>query len=230
MPTKSKVSFPLATVVSFLVGNGALPALFRLLSLLLLTHSLTLYLSPSRSALRAASSSETHKMVRPNVHRANLPTAVDFMQLGLVVMKREKSRACARTQLRRFKAFFGAKPKWIALQWRFLYKSGWLEFAGVNPNPVHLLWTFLWLKRYDTEEVGASLAGTDEKTYREKVWFYLRGMARLANKFVRRILFANGVGRLSRRFPTTQLSHRAFFQSKSPFLSTDQVGEQIYGR
>ena len=67
----------------------------------------------------------------------------------------------------------------MSLTWRKLHKSGWLRYAGLRPKPEHLLWTFMWLKCYFTENVGASIAGVDEKTYRDHVWFYLRGLAQL---------------------------------------------------
>ena len=133
-------------------------------------------------------------MVRRNARRANLPTAADFEALGLVIMRREKSRACDKTKMRRFKAFFGAEPKRLAQMWRHLHLSGWLKFAGPRgPQPEHWLWTFLWMKCNDVEEVGASIVGSDEKTYRDWVWFYLEGMAGLADKFV------SNVGALSHR-------------------------------
>jgi hypothetical protein len=68
----------------------------------------------------------------------------------------------------------------LAITWRKLHKSGWLEFAGSRgPKPEHLLWAFMWLKAYHTEDIGSALAGVDEKTFREKVWFYVEGIARL---------------------------------------------------
>ena len=36
----------------------------------------------------------------------------------------------------------------------------------------------MWLKCH-TEDIRAGIAGVDEKTYSEKVWFYLEGIARL---------------------------------------------------
>lgn len=72
----------------------------------------------------------------------------------------------------------------VAITWRKLHESGWLEFAGRRPKPEHLLWALNWMKSYNTEDIGASLAGVDEKTYREKVWFYLEGIARLDTTIV----------------------------------------------
>ena len=37
----------------------------------------------------------------------------------------------------------------------------------------------MWLKCYLTEDFAASIAGVAEKTFREKVWFSLEGIAQL---------------------------------------------------
>ena len=59
--------------------------------------------------------------------------------------------------------------------------------AASAGRSVHLLWALMWLKCYHIELVGASLAGdnVDEKTYREKAWFYIKGLANLASEEVR---------------------------------------------
>ena len=88
-----------------------------------------------------------------------------------------------KTRMRRYVSWFGAEPVFLAIAWRKLGKSGWLKFAGRQPNPKHLLWAFMWAKGYQTEDVGAGICGVDEKTYREKVWFYLEGLARLMKRW-----------------------------------------------
>jgi hypothetical protein len=35
----------------------------------------------------------------------------------------------------------------------------------------------MFLRCYHTEDVGAGIARVDEKTYQEKVWFYMQGIA-----------------------------------------------------
>lgn len=47
------------------------------------------------------------------------------------------------------------------------------------------MWAFMFLKSYHNEEVAAGIAGVDEKTYRDKVWFYVKGIARLDSAVVR---------------------------------------------
>ena len=43
----------------------------------------------------------------------------------------------------------------------------------------------MWLKCYHNEEVSAGIAGVDEKTFRDKVLFYVEGIARLDTTIVR---------------------------------------------
>lgn len=109
------------------------------------------------------------------------PSRHDFEEMGLNIMRRSSgSRAGGKTRMRRFISWFGAEPVHVSITWKKLCNSGWLQYVGSRqPKPLHLLWTFMWLKSYHNEEVGAGIAGVDEKTYREKVWFYLKGIARM---------------------------------------------------
>lgn len=124
------------------------------------------------------------------IYDHELPGRRVFEAMGFAIMRRENSRASRKTRMRRFVSWFGAEPVFLAIVWRKLHESGWLEFAGRRPKPVHLLWTFMWLKGYNNEEVHASQAGVDEKTFREKVWFYVEGIARLDTTIVRLVLIA----------------------------------------
>jgi hypothetical protein len=45
--------------------------------------------------------------------------------------------------------------------------------------PVHLLWALMFLKQYNKEEVNASMAGCDEKTFRLWSWLVIRVIADL---------------------------------------------------
>jgi hypothetical protein len=60
----------------------------------------------------------------------------------------------------------------------------WLEFAGRKAKPEHLLWCLVFLNTCSVEELNATLAGTSERTFREKVWFYAKGIANLDRKLV----------------------------------------------
>ena len=129
-------------------------------------------------SLPCCTASEPLTMPRTS-ETASFPSRYDFEDMGFKIMRREHSRAGNKSRKHRFISWFGAEPVFLAIAWRKLQKSGWLEFAGRRPNPEHLLWAFMWLKSYHNEEVGAGIAGVDEKTYRDKVWFYVEGIARL---------------------------------------------------
>ena len=58
----------------------------------------------------------------------------------------------------------------------------WNRLIGKLPpgsRPVHLLWSLLFLKRYDTEHVNRSLTQADEKTWRKWVWIFVELLANL---------------------------------------------------
>ena len=81
-----------------------------------------------------------------------------------------------RRSVRCFKAFFGVSPMLCATTWN------WLDADDNVPNRagiVHLLWMFLWLKLYDTENVLCSICGTTEKTYRKWVWIMLAAINKI---------------------------------------------------
>ena len=107
-----------------------------------------------------------------------------FEATGLNMIGWESSRASRKTRIRRYVAFFGSEPVYLAIIWHELVKTGWINFAGRRPRPEHLLWAFIWLYCYCSENILAAKVGADEKTFREKVWFYVRGIAGLNEQFV----------------------------------------------
>jgi hypothetical protein len=111
------------------------------------------------------------------------PKSKDFWELGLGIMGRQNSRASNATLTRQYVAFFGSEPLFISILWYLLDRSKWI-YRGPNIHPCHLLWTLHFLKVYATESVTAMKLRCDEKTYREKVWFLLQGIARLDKTLV----------------------------------------------
>jgi len=90
--------------------------------------------------------------------------------LGAAVMKRDPQGRSEPLFIRRWMAFFGAKPEICVDLW------GRLQVAADDPElacakPEYLLWGLLFLKRYGSEEEMASIAGSegavDEKTFRK---------------------------------------------------------------
>ena len=73
-----------------------------------------------------------------------------------------------------FKAHFGIDWMLCAKIWGCILPL--LTNRDLNLNGVkmkHLLWTLLFLRLYDTEEVLAAKVGTGEKTYRKWVWMLI---------------------------------------------------------
>jgi len=95
-----------------------------------------------------------------------------------------KSRGSSKSQERRFKAHFGVEPGIAAGIWRELAFSGWLRYAGLNPNPDHLLFALVFLRCYCVEEIHANLCNTNVRTFRRWSWFYAEGIANLDKKYV----------------------------------------------
>lgn len=77
-------------------------------------------------------------------------------------------------QERRFRACFGVSPDVCSAIWSRL-GSKKLE----NCDPIHLLWCLLFLKVYSTEDVLATIAGVDRKTYRKWTWPMITALSNL---------------------------------------------------
>ena len=108
----------------------------------------------------------------------------DFEAIGFAIMRREHNQSSDKSRMHRFVSWFGAEPIYLSITWHKLAKSGWLEHAGHEANPEHLVWAFMWLNCYSTTEIHSAQAGVDEKTFRDKVWFYVEGIARLDKSVV----------------------------------------------
>ena len=106
------------------------------------------------------------------------PKSADFMEIGLRIMGRHDSRASDARLTLEFVNFFGCEPIYASILWYLLEKKQWLVH-GFGILPCHLLWTLYFLKVYATEGVSERTLKCDPKTFREKVWFFLHGIARL---------------------------------------------------
>ena len=82
------------------------------------------------------------------------------------------------TAMRQFRSAFGINLLICRHVWNMIGRIAphniiWLA------NPKYLLWAFLFLKRYDSTEINAAIAGVDEKTYRKWSWAYIELIAEL---------------------------------------------------
>ena len=103
-------------------------------------------------------------------------TAQTFSQLvGRLLC--HTSESLSRTLARRFRAYFGTSPKVCCFLWTLIEDE-----IPKNEAPIHLLWNFMFLKIYSSENVHASVAGVDEKTFRKYSWDIIKLISDL--KFV----------------------------------------------
>ena len=71
---------------------------------------------------------------------------------------------------RQFVGFFGVSPAVLASVWRKILREELLPAGG---TPIHLLWSFAFLKMYGTEPEMSMLFHTTRKTFREWVWRFI---------------------------------------------------------
>jgi hypothetical protein len=102
-------------------------------------------------------------------------SAADFLELGLDLAgfdQHRRQRTCMATNLRRFRAHFGAGPEAFSAVFSDLQTTDIDGARIVKPNPVHFLMTMTWLCTYKVEEELAGLFKVCEKTARKWIWKY----------------------------------------------------------
>ena len=107
-----------------------------------------------------------------------------FLQLGTELKgKRLSSR---KTNLRRFKAWYGIDWNVMSGVWSLLHSSGWIEkkIKKRKLKPIHLLWALSFLKAYLKEEEHAADVGKEPKTFRKWAWLYCEGIGSLVSRIV----------------------------------------------
>jgi hypothetical protein len=115
--------------------------------------------------------------------RGDLLSPLQFNALGQHIAKYRPSPS-ARVSRERFVAFFGIEAYLCSIVWKDILENGATLPLKSKPKPEHFLWALLFLRRYDTEPILASIAGCDEKTFRKWCWFYLDAIANLDRKYV----------------------------------------------
>lgn len=78
--------------------------------------------------------------------------------------------------LRQYRAHFGITPLKTALLYDIILEQH-ERARGILPE--HLMWALLQARTYNREEILAAMAGTTEKTYREKSWDVLEILCNL---------------------------------------------------
>lgn len=86
-----------------------------------------------------------------------------FWEKGLEYAKRSLNNSPL-TNLRIFREFYGVSPDVCAVAWNLIKD----KHSSIQTK--HLLWTLLFLKRYNTEHINSTLVEVDEKTFRLWIW------------------------------------------------------------
>lgn len=118
-------------------------------------------------------------------------TPDDMEALGRKVARIRYSRS-EKVRERRFKAEFGVPPYIATVAWEMLEDSSFLKDNNPGqkpPNPEHMLWALLLLKKYSRIESLANTVGADEKTFRKWSKLYLEALAELDSHLVSFVLF-----------------------------------------
>lgn len=96
-----------------------------------------------------------------------------FLKLGHHFTSHNMSMSFSVGQ-RRFLALFGVSSSICSIIWN--------EIESLLPDgssPVHLLWTLLFLKNYNTEETNRAIIKADEKTIRKWIWIMVDAISKL---------------------------------------------------
>lgn len=96
-----------------------------------------------------------------------------FQRLGFELIKQKQNNSLGIGQ-RRFRAMFGVSYIHCSIIWTHIYD----DLPG-GACPVHLLWTLMFLKCYNTEEVNRSLIDADEKTIRKWIWIFIDQISKI---------------------------------------------------
>ena len=90
--------------------------------------------------------------------------------------------------IRRFRGRFGVDPSSVLILWNYLEIHGEFDFLYRQSLVLeHLFWALEFLKNYCNEDTQADKFGVDQKTYRKWIWVYVKGIASIAPKLVRKI-------------------------------------------
>ena len=105
-----------------------------------------------------------------------------FLHAGMNLMRVNYGKSNKKRNARRFVAIFGTTPDICLIIWNMLMDN-WTQYCN-NPNPIHLLWSFRFMKAYNNWDSHAVEVGVDSKTFRKWVWFYIKGISKLIPKMV----------------------------------------------
>jgi len=112
-----------------------------------------------------------------------LVPAETFAHIGFAISNRHRQGSVF-IQEQRFKAHFGVTPGRCEQIWCLLQHHPHAKILIRNARPIHLMWTLLFLKLYNSDTVLSGMAGCDEKTFRKWKWTFVNAIASMRKKVV----------------------------------------------
>lgn len=95
-----------------------------------------------------------------------------FWTEGLKYIKHSNINSTV-TSHRKFRSFYGVSPNVCAHLWRLI------RIKPDDSRPCHLLWSLLFLRCYNVEDMNASIVEVDPKTFRKWTWKLVNAIAEL---------------------------------------------------
>jgi hypothetical protein len=94
----------------------------------------------------------------------------EFCEIGSQITRMENFDRGLEHHVRIFRAHFGVPPRRCARTWNLMLSKNLLPDKA---QPKHLMWTFLFLFLYESENVLARMCQCDEKTLRKWTWVFI---------------------------------------------------------
>ena len=123
-----------------------------------------------------------HESIRSGKFTPNPP---QFMEAGFKLIGRNINNIQSeKTRDRIFRANFGTSSKIASIVWKKIVMYSIAAFL-LTAHHTHFLWALHFLKNYNSENVSASFAGVDEKTWRLWTWRMIIEIHNLHSRVVR---------------------------------------------
>jgi hypothetical protein len=136
----------------------------------------------------------------------------EFCKIGSQIIRMENFDHRSKYHVRIFRSHFGIPPRRCARVWNLMLSKNLLPSKS---HPKHLMWTFLFLFIYESENILARMCKCDEKTLRKWIWEFIPSIGCLN---LVRSLFESVNAKLSFQIP---------YFMKDFVVVTDQLSKSV---
>jgi hypothetical protein len=136
----------------------------------------------------------------------------EFCEIGSQIIRMENFDHRSKYHVRIFRSHFGIPPRRCARVWNLMLSKNLLPSKS---HPKHLMWTFLFLFIYESENILARMCKCDEKTLRKWIWEFIPSIGCLN---LVRSLFESVNAKLSFQIP---------YFMKDFVVVTDQLSKSV---